>query len=109
MGVHSYHEGEPDFSPDAVLHSNCEECASRAGIRGLWHLDWRNARRVVERAVRWNLEGLSDTNETEAKLLSAVWSMLVFLQTNTDLDPIEDGLPWRDFEAMERRAFGGLA
>lgn len=112
MSVHAYHESLPGFSPEAVLHDGCEECESRAGIHGLAHLDWRNSRRVVERAVRLRAMhggGLLDTNPTERKLLDAVWTVLVWLENNTEIDPIQGELPWRDFERIERELFGRSA
>lgn len=107
MAVHTYHEGLPDYSPEAVLHHGCEECESRAGIHGLGHLDWRNSQRVVERAVRLNRDGLADTNPTEARLLRDVWTVLVWLQNHTEVDGIDGELPWHDFERMKRELFGG--
>ena len=105
MAVHAYHEALPGYSPNAVLHEGCEECESRAGIHGLGLLDWKNSRRVVERAVKLHREGLADTNNVEAKLLRDVWTVLVWLEVNTELT-IDGGLPWTDFEAMERALFG---
>jgi hypothetical protein len=101
--MHAYHEQLPNFNPNAILHEGCEECESRANIAGLLQLDWRNAQRAVERAIEWNYGRCPDTNPTEAGLLRAVWSMLVFLERHTELDPIQSGLPWRDFESMEAR------
>lgn len=104
--THAHHEALPGYSPNAILHEGCAECESRANLNGLLHLDWRNARRAVERAVEWQHEGLRDTNVAEIGLLQAVWTMLVFLETNTDLTPIRGELPWTDFEAIEARIFG---
>jgi hypothetical protein len=109
VSVHAYHEGLPGYNPNAVLHDGCEECEGRAGISGLGYLDWRNSRRVVERAARWGREGLEDTNPTEVKLLRDVWTVLVWLQTNTEVDAIAGEMPWRDFERMERELFGRSA
>jgi hypothetical protein len=112
VSVHAYHDELPGFSPDAILHHGCEECESRAGLHGLAHLDDRNSRKVVERAVRLRSMhggGLPDTNPTERKLLDAVWTMLVWLERNTELDPIQGELPWRDFARMERDLFGDRA
>lgn len=105
--MHAYHEALPGYSPNAILHEGCEECESRSNANGLLSLDWKNSRRVVERAIRWQREGLPDTNAAELRLLQAVWVMLLFLERNTDLDPIQDSLPWTDFEAMEAQLFGG--
>lgn len=106
MAVHAYHEELPGYSPEAILHHGCDECADRAGIHGLAFLDWKNSRRAVERAIKWNRGELFDVNETEAGLLNAIWTMLVFIQANTEIDPIDEGLPWKDFEAIERSIFG---
>jgi hypothetical protein len=103
--MHAYHEKLPGYSPNAILHEGCEECEARAGIHGLAYLDWKNSRRVVERAIRWRNDGLSDTNATEIKLLADVWTMLVWLENNTELSV--GGLPWLDFERMEQELFGG--
>jgi hypothetical protein len=108
MPTHTYHDDLPGFSPEAVLHHGCEECESRAGIHGLGSLDWKNSRKVVERAVRLRSMhggGLDDTNPTERKLLDAVWTVLVWLENNTELEPIQGELPWIDFERIERELF----
>jgi hypothetical protein len=106
MPTHRYHEGLPGFDPDAILHDGCEECESRAGIHGLGSLDWKNSQRAVRRAVDWNYGRLATPpGVAEAGLLRDVWMMLVWLRSNTELNPIQGELPWTDFERMEREMF----
>ena len=102
--MHAHHETLPNYNSNAILHEGCEECESRAGLDGLLQLDWKNSQLAVRRAIAWNRYGLRDTNAVEIKLLRAVWTMLVFLERNTTLDPIDSELPWRDFKRMKTRA-----
>ena len=94
MSAHVYHEGLPNYHPDAILQDGCPECESRAGIHGLTHLDHRNAHEVVQRAIDWNYDRVGVASEADARLLRAVWSMLLFLEHTTARAPLAGGLPW---------------
>lgn len=107
---HAYHEGLPHYNPDALLHDGCPECEERAaeGIGAINSMDWRRGRCAVERAVAYNRGDLERpvTDASEARFLNALWNVLVWLQRETEIDPIDGEMPWKDMEALERRVFG---
>lgn len=109
---HAYHEKLPNYNPDSILHDGCEECEDRgnAGLDGLLELDHKNAQRAAERMIAWQMRGeLRPTDDSEARLLKTVYLMFVWLERFTTLDPLNQPLPWKDFDAMERALCGPRA
>ena len=75
--THSYHEGQPGYSPAQILHDGCAECARRGGdvSLGIASLDPQNFTRAWERATAWNFGGLGDLSEAEMPLLRTLWAV----------------------------------
>jgi hypothetical protein len=82
--THSYHEGYRSYSPAQILNDGCIECSYRASgrDRGIAWLDPDTFARAWHRAADWNRMGggLDDVSETEAPLLSVLWSVQLKLE-----------------------------
>ena len=80
--THSYHEGQPGYSPAQILHDGCLECAGR-GERvwlGIASLDRQSFARAWERAAAWHREGVYDVSDAESGLLRVLWAVQVQLE-----------------------------
>ena len=82
--VHDYHEGQPGYSPDALLHDGCAECAARSQEigGGLAHLTPQRFAWAWHRAAQWqsglgHVEGLS---RAEIPMLETLWAIQVQLE-----------------------------
>lgn len=80
--THSYHEGQPGYSPAQILHDGCLECAERSASRdcGIAGLDRQNFDRAWQRAAAWHREGVYDVSDAERGLLSVLWSVQLQLE-----------------------------
>lgn len=80
--MHDYHEMQPGYSAQQVLHDGCGECEQRSQSRdrGIAHLDAQAFSRAWQRAYAWNTTGLADVAVVEAPLLSALWSVQIQLE-----------------------------
>lgn len=79
---HSYHEGQPGYSPAQILHDGCGECAERGShvSLGIASLDARNFARAWRRAADWNRSGMADISEAEVNLLNVMWALQLQLE-----------------------------
>ena len=80
--MHDYHEGQPDYSAEQVLHDGCEECRLRAQSddHGIAHMDKFTFLRAWARATEWNRNGLPDLACAEMPALNALWAVQLKLE-----------------------------
>jgi len=81
--MHDYHEGQPNYSADQVLHDGCKECGLRAQSddHGIANMDKFTFARAWLRAARWNREGLDDLAMAERPALNTLWAVQLKLET----------------------------
>ena len=93
---HSYHEGQPGYSPAQVLHDGCEECEFRG--KNVWtaisYLDTAGFAMAWARAAAFERGQLSDVCETEIPLLQALSSIQVQLERR--------GIPFGEIPSGDR-------
>lgn len=79
---HSWHEGQPGYSPAQILHPDCAECEFRSrNIHvAIAHLDQFSFMSAWVRAAEFGRGELTDTTEAEGPLLDALFAVQIQME-----------------------------
>ena len=81
--MHDYHEAQPGYSENQVLHDGCAECKERSerSDGGISSMDRTRFARAWARAAEWNRAGLPDIARAEMPALNILWSVQLKLES----------------------------